>query len=276
MNDYLFKLTNMSKAKSKTSKNTGESPRKAGQQSVQFKDNRPETVQQLKQQELADKFSEGKANPIQKKKNSTGIPDNLKQGVEQLSGHTMDDVKVHFNSDKPSQLNAHAYAQGTNIHIAPGQEKHLPHEAWHVAQQKQGRVKPTTQVKGAKVNDDKGLEKEADVMGAKAVSVQAKVKQLIPAKRKSFGNSVAQLQQTDVCLKSATGTYTISGTPGTQAFTFRESSKGSDVLERTQSHPKGKVDYSAKAEKYLQKIKVIPKNATGVVFTDIDTYGVKK
>jgi hypothetical protein len=35
----------------------------------------------------------------------------------------MDDVKVHYNSAKPAQLNAHAYAQGTDIHIASGQEK---------------------------------------------------------------------------------------------------------------------------------------------------------
>lgn len=59
----------------------------------------------------------------------------------------MKDVKVNYNSDKPAQLQAHAYAQGNEIHIAPGQEKHLPHEAWHVAQQKQGRVKPTLQMK---------------------------------------------------------------------------------------------------------------------------------
>jgi hypothetical protein len=52
----------------------------------------------------------------------------------------MDDVKVHSNSDKPAKINAHAYAQGTDIHPASGQEKHLPHEAWHVVQQKQGRV----------------------------------------------------------------------------------------------------------------------------------------
>ncbi len=87
----------------------------------------------------------------------------------------MDDVKVHYHSDKPAQLNAHAYAQGTDIHIASGQEKHLPHEAWHVVQQKQGRVKPTLQMKGkVNVNDDAGLEKEADVMGAKALQTKAK------------------------------------------------------------------------------------------------------
>ncbi len=56
-----------------------------------------------------------------------------------------------------------------DIHLGAGQEKHLPHEAWHVVQQKQGRVKPTMQMKGGVlVNDEMGLEKEADVMGQKA------------------------------------------------------------------------------------------------------------
>jgi hypothetical protein len=85
----------------------------------------------------------------------------------------MDDVKVHYNSDKPAQLNAHAYAQGTDIHLASGQEKHLPHEAWHVVQQKQGRVKPTMMMKAkVPINDDQGLEKEADIMGARALQMK--------------------------------------------------------------------------------------------------------
>lgn len=110
--------------------------------------------------------------PIQRKGNNTGLPDNLKSGIENLSGYAMDDVKVHYNSDKPAKLQAHAYAQGTDIHIASGQEKHLPHEAWHVVQQKQGRVQPTLQMKGnINVNDDAGLENEADVMGANALSL---------------------------------------------------------------------------------------------------------
>ncbi|MEP1032662.1 DUF4157 domain-containing protein [Ekhidna sp.] len=84
---------------------------------------------------------------IQRKPNKTGLPDNLKSGIENLSGHSMDDVKVHYNSSRPAQLHAHAFAQGNQIHLASGQEKHLPHEAWHVVQQKQGRVKPTMQLK---------------------------------------------------------------------------------------------------------------------------------
>jgi len=108
---------------------------------------------------------------FQLKSNDTGLPDNLKSGVEQLSGFGMDDVKVHYNSQQPAQLGALAYAQGTDIHVAPGQEQHLPHEAWHVVQQKQGRVQPTMQMKeGVPINDDAGLEDEADEMGSKAIN----------------------------------------------------------------------------------------------------------
>ncbi len=122
---------------------------------------------------------------LQTMANNTGLPDRLKSGIEQLSGYSMNDVKVHYNSDKPAQLQAHAYAQGTEIHLASGQEKHLPHEAWHVVQQKQGRVQPTMQLKGkVAVNDDAGLEQEADVMGARAMNeVISSGPQNIPAKQ---------------------------------------------------------------------------------------------
>jgi hypothetical protein len=109
--------------------------------------------------------------PLQRKANKTGLPDNLKTGIESLSGVSMDSVNVHKNSEKPAQLNAHAYAQGNDIHLGSGQEKHLPHEAWHVVQQSQGRVKPTSQMAGVNINDNKGLEKDADVMGVKAAKL---------------------------------------------------------------------------------------------------------
>ena len=103
------------------------------------------------------------------KPNNTGLPDPLKAGIESLSGLSVDNVNVHYNSSQPAQLNALAYAQGSDIHIAPGQEQHLPHEAWHVVQQAQGRVKPTMQMKGGiNINDDASLEKEADTMGKNA------------------------------------------------------------------------------------------------------------
>jgi len=131
------------------------------------------------EESLQGKFVSGlpvqlKQEPAHKSTNNTGLPDNLKSGIESLSGIPMDSVRVHYNSSQPAQLNALAYAQGTNIHIAPGQEQHLPHEAWHVIQQAQGRVAPTIQMKdGVPVNDDLGLEREADSMGEKARTFQS-------------------------------------------------------------------------------------------------------
>ena len=124
--------------------------------------------------------------------NKTGLPNNVKSGVEQLSGVSLNDVNVHYNSPKPAQLQAHAYAQGTDIHVASGQEKHVPHEAWHVVQQKQGRVKANKQLKGAvPINDDAGLEMEADVMGAKAVA-QGKMISNISKPNIAISSAVAQ------------------------------------------------------------------------------------
>jgi len=105
----------------------------------------------------------------EEKTNKTGLPNQLKSGIESLSGMSMDHVTVHYNSDKPAQLQAHAYAQGSEIHLGAGQERHLPHEAWHIVQQAQGRVWPTLQMKTSVINDDPLLEKEADIMGDKAV-----------------------------------------------------------------------------------------------------------
>ncbi|MFM2376365.1 MAG: hypothetical protein RLZZ165_1462 [Bacteroidota bacterium] len=120
----------------------------------------------------------GGADSAQLKDKDTGLPTQLKAGIEHMSGMSMDNVKVHYNSSEPAQLQAHAFAQGENIHVAPGQEKHLGHEAWHVVQQKQGRVQPTTQMKGTvPINDDAGLEREADIKGAEAASVGGNVLQ---------------------------------------------------------------------------------------------------
>ena len=186
MNTHVDKIQ---ENKSQSVSVAGSQIRSGGESAFQFVDNRSEAVAQRKLQEIAnnspqakqaaqfqamaDSYSTHQQKPIQKKENNTGLPDNLKTGIENLSGFSMDDVKVHYNSDKPAQLQAHAYAQGTDIHIASGQEKHLPHEAWHVVQQKQGRVKPTIQMKGGlSINTDVGLEREADFMGEKGNSLE--------------------------------------------------------------------------------------------------------
>lgn len=191
------------KEKSQSSSHSKSQFQSSGKSTFQFVDNRSEAIVQRKLQELANNSPHAKTiaqfqvmadnqsaqqQPIQKKENKTGLPDNLKTGVENLSGISLDYVKVHRNSDKPAQLQAHAYAQGTDIHLGAGQEKHLPHEAWHVVQQKQGRVKPTLQMKsGVLVNDETGLEKEADVMGHKALSTITQLKQTAELIHGKFG-----------------------------------------------------------------------------------------
>ncbi|WP_303315332.1 DUF4157 domain-containing protein [Flavivirga abyssicola] len=163
-------------------KNTNSDNKKKGTPLIQFKDKRASNTKLSNIQDTIDSSSRVtgqkatmdtiSSEPIQKKENNTGLPDQLKSGIETLSGVDISDTRVHYNSPKPAQLQAHAYAQGTDIHVASGQEKHLAHEAWHVVQQKQGRVKPTTQLKGKTlINDDAGLEREADVMGAKALQI---------------------------------------------------------------------------------------------------------
>lgn len=122
-----------------------------------------------------------------------GLPNALRSGIENLSGMAMSDVQVHYNSSKPAQLRAHAFAQGNQIHVAPGQERHLPHEAWHVVQQKQGRVKPTAQLKkGIAVNDEPALEREADVMGAKAARLGDSTTTSAPLQAKAATAEVMQ------------------------------------------------------------------------------------
>lgn len=129
------------------------------------------------------------------KENTTGLPDHLKAGIEGLSGLSLDDVHVHYNSAKPAQVDALAYTQGTEIHVGPGQEKHLAHEAWHVVQQKEGRVQPTLQAKGVAINDDVGLEKEADVMGRKASNLTSDQMLPIPPTQKRGITSNGSIQR---------------------------------------------------------------------------------
>lgn len=101
--------------------------------------------------------------------NRTGLPSRLKAGVETLSNVPLDHVRVHRNSSLPGQIGATAFTDGTRIHLAPGREQDLPHEAWHVVQQCQGRVAANRVLgHGIAGNADADLEREADVMGARA------------------------------------------------------------------------------------------------------------
>lgn len=158
-----------------------------------LQDNRGRNTQESHNQESPSNQSQ--ANVIQQKPNNTGLPDNLKSGMENLSGMSLDHVKVHYNSAKPATVQAHAYAQGNDIHLASGQEKHLPHELGHVVQQMQGRVAPTTKVAGMAVNDNPALENEADSMGAKAMQLSADTSKSASNPLPSGGSMTAIIQR---------------------------------------------------------------------------------
>lgn len=101
------------------------------------------------------------------RENHTGIPTQLKERMEQSTGLSLDDVRVHYNSDLPAKLDALAYTQGNRVEIGPGQERHLPHELGHVIQQKLGAVRSNaTHSSGVALNTDPALEHQADEIGA--------------------------------------------------------------------------------------------------------------
>ncbi|MCB9230097.1 MAG: DUF4157 domain-containing protein [Bacteroidia bacterium] len=112
----------------------------------------------------------------QRMANPNGLPGTVQAKMENSFGADFSNVNVHQNSQSATDMGALAYTQGNDVHFAPGQFKPdtrsgqelIGHELTHVVQQRQGRVTPTTQAKGLAVNDDRGLEAEADQMGAKA------------------------------------------------------------------------------------------------------------
>lgn len=96
----------------------------------------------------------------------TGIPHVVRNAFENRYGVSLEDVRIHYNSSKPAELNADAYTQNNHVYIGPGQEKHLNHELGHVIQQKSGRIPATQIINGQPVNDDPRLERDADIIGS--------------------------------------------------------------------------------------------------------------
>ncbi|MEO8541124.1 MAG: DUF4157 domain-containing protein [bacterium] len=102
------------------------------------------------------------------------LPRDLRSRMEGLSGYALGDVRVHRGSSEPARMDALAFTQGSTIHLGSGQDEHLAHEAWHVVQQKQGRVPTTGEVDGRPLNHTTALEAEADAMGERAMASETK------------------------------------------------------------------------------------------------------
>jgi|GEM_PF-3574113 len=102
-----------------------------------------------------------------------GSEASIRGALEKKSSVSLDDVSVHYNSPKPAEIGALAYARGTDVFMGPGQEKYLGHELTHVVQQKQGLVRSTGSVGGMPVNESPALEAAADHMQVSAAPMAA-------------------------------------------------------------------------------------------------------
>lgn len=68
-----------------------------------------------------------------KKTKDTNIPAPIKAEIEALAGVRLDNVNVHYNSDKPLERQTEAYTEGFDIYLAPNSERYLTRELWVVA-----------------------------------------------------------------------------------------------------------------------------------------------
>jgi hypothetical protein len=103
------------------------------------------------------------------------MPAPIRRTMERAFNADFSAIRVHEGPEAPA-IGALAYAQGADIHFAPGAyapddargREILGHELAHTVQQAQGRVRTRIQTKGIGLNDSAALEREADVMGARA------------------------------------------------------------------------------------------------------------
>lgn len=123
-----------------------------------------------------DELLQGKFTAQRAEADTAAVHPTLAPMIPTFGADMLSSVQLHPDSSTPEQVGALAYTQGTDIHFAPGQFKPdtqagrqlIGHELAHVAQQASGRVQPTTEIGGMPVNDDPSLEREADMIGAKA------------------------------------------------------------------------------------------------------------
>jgi hypothetical protein len=103
------------------------------------------------------------------------LPIQTQHRMERLFGRDLSTLRV-FQDDRAAAVGANAFAQGTELHFAPGQyqpgtgtgDRLIGHEIAHVAQQQQGRV--ATPTGASAVVDHPGLEAEADQLGDRAAA----------------------------------------------------------------------------------------------------------
>ena len=212
-------------------------------------------LQRQKSPQVSSLLSSNNQAPIQRQENRTGLPDEVKDKMESTLNADFSNVNIQTNSDSATKAGALAYTQGNNVHFAPGQFKPdtrsgqelIGHELTHVVQQRESSVPATTSVGGMPVNDDPGLEMEADRMGSKAASADIDSAQLKINPSKSVGKSIP-VQQLKVATHSSEvysgSNYILSSSQGERApdVTDAEHSTNSSSIMDILSHTIQKKD----------------------------------
>lgn len=125
--------------------------------------------------------NENTKNPfVAQRKQNPDLNPEVQAKMETTIGTDFSNVKIHKNSSKATEIGAHAFAQGNDVHFAQGKfdqnstsgQALIGHEFAHIKQQRNGEVKPNTSVNGVPVNDDKSLEAKADALGVKAAQTK--------------------------------------------------------------------------------------------------------
>lgn len=119
---------------------------------------------------------------IKKTSNQTNIPISIKSELEESSGVSLDNVRVKYNSSLPKSVGALATTKGTNIDIAPNQEKHLKHELGHAIDYLAGgNQQQTMKYSGEAIDSSQASEKRADdyASGKKAIIQDNHVKPIM-------------------------------------------------------------------------------------------------
>lgn len=109
----------------------------------------------------------------EKQESSSKMPEEVQAKMENSFGQDFSDVNIHDNSAKAEDMGAKAFAQGKDVHFAPGEfqpntkqgQELIGHELTHVVQQKEGKVQGGDVNGKDMVNQDPSLEKEADDAG---------------------------------------------------------------------------------------------------------------
>ncbi len=139
--------------------------------------------------------------PIGSKSAENIMPMALQAKMEKSFGADFSEVNIHANSAAATRVGALAYAEGEDVHFAPGQydpqsskgQELIGHELTHVLQQREGKVHPSGERAGFSVNVDKKLEREADE-GGKAAA-ENKLQHNRATHSASTGSSVPMVQQ---------------------------------------------------------------------------------